>query len=247
MTITAWAPTIILERDTAAWRPHLLKGEAAGHEFRGNQWVEGESGPEHPNLATSHDDAIARLHTVEQPKLSASNRGWLDRYTGEEYGELNDALRTSDKEAEWELGNGKMQSAEQMTAKLDPIVNCGRTTEPMTVVRVIHDDDFHPTTNGTYTDSAFISTSADPDIINDVYLKQGSTWDAYIDLPVGTIGVSVPDAISVTTESEFILPRDSMFHVDSIDESARVAHLTWIGVASTSTFTVPNDKPVTRK
>jgi hypothetical protein len=44
MTITAWAPTIILERDAAAWRPHLLKGEAEGHPFRGNQWEAGESG-----------------------------------------------------------------------------------------------------------------------------------------------------------------------------------------------------------
>jgi hypothetical protein len=66
----AWSPATLLQKDEALWRPHLLKrarvlkGESAGHEFRGNQWTGGISG-----LHTSSGEEESRPKTAFGQRL----------------------------------------------------------------------------------------------------------------------------------------------------------------------------------
>ena len=51
------------------WHPHVIKGEEAGHPFRGNQYEEGESGPEQEHGAATVNTDYSGRWSTKDPQL----------------------------------------------------------------------------------------------------------------------------------------------------------------------------------
>jgi hypothetical protein len=161
------------------------------------------------------------------PEYDAEETHALGAYQQAAYTRINSSLRkglTLAKDAEAMPGWRALDEV----PTLDRAVLKDTTDEPMTVVRWIEHKNWKGKPGQTFRDKAYVSTSRD--------VEGFTAFDKtklVIDLPAGTPGVVMNDVGIKSAEDEFLLPRGSVFRVESVDGDGTV-HLTYLGYEKVS-------------
>ncbi len=197
--------------DNSVGITHLVDG---AHETAFSDGEAADLIARHYNIAngavpTAGEYNIAR-HFSDSTAVSSEERKSISRYQGGNYYSINSALRSAE--------DGKRQAAltSADVKNLDAVASRYTTADDAVVYRggLVHDGNVKP--GDEYTDHGFGSTSFDRRIAEQ--MQRGSGTVTRIHLPVGSHGISTLAAADDRDEHEFILPRDTAYRVDSVDD-----------------------------
>lgn len=181
---------------------------------------------ETPDMGLSGQDA---LDAITHPLTTADVKE-LDAYTGNgyhpdrmKYRELNDRLRN---------GGGPLDSPSQQkrevdsTVALDEVIAKGEVTKPITTYRGLEGGEKilgDLRVGDTFSDKAFMSTTADSSIASDIYGTRPGAAVMRIHIPVGAHAAKFPTDVEdagarahYTKAQEVLLPRDTKLRVVKI-------------------------------
>ena len=199
-------------------RSIVLKGDAAGHEFHGNQWSasgQGKGGVGKTGKIYRAESKGAAMKYAEEKSadwrmgLTPNEMYAISNYTADSYYEINTQLRNEDAPFDSPELRGRIAALDSALAK-------SSLPERMELVRQAnqfalgpYSDNPQDAVGHTLTDSGFVSTS----------LSQFGRSDKMppvrfvIDAPAGAPGAPLDGMSSFESETEVLLPRDSKFRV----------------------------------
>lgn len=194
-------------------------GEREGHPFRGNQWVEGESGDVY--------DKLLGFDKLPFDKLSKSQLGRVGLYMHSGASKINAELRRTGGKATSDMIEA-MDAALKSAPPLPKDITVFRGMTGTTQSAFGADD----VIGKTFTEHGFMSTTVNPKIAARFADWQETNDRIVLELrvPKGTRVLKIeqdpdnPTDLAIN-ERELVLPRGQKFHVTSVERVGKYVHV----------------------